>query len=134
MASYTATITWERDGATFTDHKYSRLHRLSFDGGINVPGSSSPHVVREPMSVPDAVDPEELFVASRSSCHMLWFLDIASRRATDARGINCDASCGVRGVLHRAVGDDGGEMRAGVRCALMAARCKVSSPRTGGGH
>ena len=31
------------------------------------------------MSDADAVDPEEAFVASLSSCHMLWFLDIASR-------------------------------------------------------
>ena len=31
------------------------------------------------MSDASAVDPEEAFVASLSSCHMLWFLDIASR-------------------------------------------------------
>lgn len=45
-----------------------------------MPASSSPHVVREPMSDPAAVDPEELFVASLSSCHMLWFLSIAAER------------------------------------------------------
>jgi len=44
-----------------------------------VPGSSSPHVVRLPWSEPAAVDPEEAFVSSLSSCHMLWFLDIAAR-------------------------------------------------------
>jgi organic hydroperoxide reductase OsmC/OhrA len=32
------------------------------------------------MSVEAAVDPEEAFVASLSSCHMLWFLSIAARR------------------------------------------------------
>ncbi len=33
---------------------------------------------RFPMSVESAVDPEEAFVASLSSCHMLWFLSIAA--------------------------------------------------------
>jgi organic hydroperoxide reductase OsmC/OhrA len=43
-----------------------------------VPASSSPHVVRVPLSSAAAVDPEEAFVASISSCHMLWFLSIAA--------------------------------------------------------
>jgi len=79
MSQYTATITWERNGAPFTDNKYSRGHRWSFDGGIEVPASSSPHVVKVPMSVAEAVDPEEAFVASLSSCHMLYFLWVAAR-------------------------------------------------------
>jgi len=33
-----------------------------------------------PGSDPHAVDPEEAFVASLSSCHMLWFLSIAAGR------------------------------------------------------
>ena len=32
------------------------------------------------MSDASAVDPEEMFVASLSSCHMLWFLSIAAAR------------------------------------------------------
>ena len=51
MGEYKATVVWERDGATFTDSRYSRGHRWMFDGGIEVPASSSPHVVRLPMSV-----------------------------------------------------------------------------------
>jgi organic hydroperoxide reductase OsmC/OhrA len=80
MGSYTAVITWEREGAVFSDNRYSRAHRWTFDGGITVVASSSPHVVPVPMSRPDAVDPEEAFVASLSSCHMLTFLWIAARR------------------------------------------------------
>ena len=80
MGEYRATVEWNRDGATFTDLKYSRGHRWSFDGGIEVPASSSPHVVRLPMSVEAAVDPEEAFVASLSSCHMLSCLWVAARR------------------------------------------------------
>lgn len=80
MSNYTATTSWRRDGATFTDRKYSRLHRWTFDGGAVVPGSSSPHVVRVPLSDAAAVDPEEAFLASLSSCHLLWFLDLACRQ------------------------------------------------------
>ena len=79
MSDYTATTHWERSDQVFTDRRYSRRHLMHFDGGAVVPGSSSPHAVRVPYSDASAVDPEETFVASLSSCHMLWFLDIASR-------------------------------------------------------
>jgi organic hydroperoxide reductase OsmC/OhrA len=77
---YTATVEWSRGDAPFVDQRYSRVHRIRFDGGIDVPGSSSPHVVREPYSDAAAVDPEEAFVASLASCHLLWFLSIAAGR------------------------------------------------------
>lgn len=80
MSTYTATITWQRGEQAFIDRRYSRRHLMRFDGGAEVSGSSSPHSVPVPGSDPAAVDPEEAFVASLSSCHMLWFLDIASRR------------------------------------------------------
>jgi organic hydroperoxide reductase OsmC/OhrA len=80
MAKNIATIQWQRDGAAFTDSRYSRGHRWQFDGGVEVPASSSPHVVPLPMSVEAAVDPEEAFVAALSSCHMLAFLFIAAKR------------------------------------------------------
>ena len=79
MSEYAATIEWQRAGAKFTDNRYSRGHSWKFDGGIEVPGSSSPHSVRLPYSVAEAVDPEEAFVASLASCHMLWFLSIAAK-------------------------------------------------------
>lgn len=80
MANYTATVLWERGEQDFLSNRYSRKHTISFDGGIEIAGSSSPHVVPLPMSASDAVDPEETFVASLSSCHMLWFLAIAAKR------------------------------------------------------
>ncbi len=80
MAEYRTVVAWSRDGAAFTDNRYSRGHRWFFDGGVEVPASSSPHVVPVPLSVVTAVDPEEAFVVSLSSCHMLWFLSIAARR------------------------------------------------------
>lgn len=80
MSEYNTEVVWSRDGALFTDNRYSRSHRWRFDGGIEVPASASPSVVPLPLSVAAAVDPEEAFVASLSSCHMLWFLSIAAAR------------------------------------------------------
>lgn len=79
MTTFSAEIAWERGEQPFTDKRYSRRHRIRFDGGAELAGSSSPHVVRPPLSDPSAVDPEELFVAAIATCHMLWFLDIAAR-------------------------------------------------------
>jgi organic hydroperoxide reductase OsmC/OhrA len=76
---YTARITWQRGDAAFTDQRYSRGHQWAFDGGIQVPASSSPLSVRLPFSVEAAVDPEEAFVAALSSCHMLTFLYLAAK-------------------------------------------------------
>ena len=80
MSAHSATISWQRGSEAFLDGKYSRRHVWRFDGGVEVPGSSSPHTVRVPYSDPHAVDPEEAFVASIASCHMLWFLSIAAGR------------------------------------------------------
>jgi organic hydroperoxide reductase OsmC/OhrA len=80
MSRHTASVLWDRGDARFTDNRYSRRHVWRFDGGVEVPGSSSPHSVPLPYSSADAVDPEEAFVASISSCHMLWFLSIAAKR------------------------------------------------------
>jgi organic hydroperoxide reductase OsmC/OhrA len=80
MAQYSAEVIWERGDAVFTDNRYSRRHLLRFDGGLEVPASSSPHSVPVPLSDPGAVDPEESLIAALSSCHMLWFLAIAGKR------------------------------------------------------
>ncbi|MGC1172305.1 OsmC family protein [Polaromonas sp.] len=80
MTHYTAEVLWLRNEGDFAGNRYSRRHLLRFDGGLEVPGSSSPHVVPLPMSDASALDPEEAFVSSLSSCHMLWFLSIAAKR------------------------------------------------------
>jgi organic hydroperoxide reductase OsmC/OhrA len=79
MSHYVATVVWTRPAdAPFKDNKYSRAHEWRFDGGTVVPASSSPSVVRVPLSNPAAVDPEEALVAALSSCHMLFFLSYAA--------------------------------------------------------
>lgn len=103
---YHARIHWARGGAPFTDNRYSRGHTWRFDGGVEVPASSSPHVVRVPLSVEAAVDPEEALVAALSSCHMLWFLNLAAEEgwcvddyADDAVGVMGRNAAGKMAML-----------------------------------
>lgn len=79
MSEHKATITWNCTGPDFLKGKFSREHTWTFDGGATVPASASPSVVPAPFSSAAAVDPEEAFVASIASCHMLTFVWLASR-------------------------------------------------------
>lgn len=97
MSTCTAGIRWSRGDQKFTDNRYRRAHAWHFDGGAVVPASSSPAVVPLPMSDAGAVDPEEAFVASLSSCHMLWFLSIAAKQGYTVDAYADDAS----GVMAR---------------------------------
>jgi organic hydroperoxide reductase OsmC/OhrA len=96
MTEYQALVEWDRRGAPFAEGRYSREHRWSFDEGVSVPASASPHIVPLPYSTAAAVDPEEAFVASLSSCHMLFFLSLASRRGFVVDAYR-DAAVGVLG-------------------------------------
>lgn len=82
MSEHTAQIRWRRETDGFGYTEYDRRHEWAFDGGQVVPASSSPEFRGDPA----CVDPEEAFVASISSCHMLWFLHLASvaRHVVDA--------------------------------------------------
>ena len=81
MSTHRATVSWTlaEDAEAFAARRYSRLHRVAFEGGPEVIGSPSPVVVPAPFSSPQGVDPEQAFVGSLSACHMLWFLDHAAR-------------------------------------------------------
>jgi organic hydroperoxide reductase OsmC/OhrA len=92
MSIYTAQVAWQRGAdEAFTDNRYSRRHVLRFDGGTELAGSSSPSVVPLPLSDARAVDPEEMFVASLASCHMLWFLSLAAARGMAVQSYVDDA-------------------------------------------
>jgi organic hydroperoxide reductase OsmC/OhrA len=80
MSEHKATIEWKNGGPDLLKGRYSRVHRWSFDGGATVEASASPSVVPAPYSSAAAVDPEEAFVASISSCHMLTYVWLASRK------------------------------------------------------
>jgi len=92
VSEHRALVEWAAAGGAFTQNRYSRAHRLSFDGGAEVPASASPQVVPEPMSDPAGVDPEEMLVASAASCHMLWFLDLARQGGLDVAAYRDEAS------------------------------------------
>jgi len=80
MNEHIVEVIWERSDQNFLDNHYSRKHTIRFDGGLEIPASSSPNTVPVPYSDASAADPEELLIAALSNCHMLWFLHIASRR------------------------------------------------------
>lgn len=90
---YRATIRWQHDGSEFSRGRYQRAHNWQFDGGIEVPASASPQVVRAPYSREDAVDPEEAMVAALSSCHMMTFLWLASKAGIEVAAY-IDEACG----------------------------------------
>src|ERR1044072_7596984 len=80
MSEHLAHISWTLgEDDDFSRGHYTRTHGIAFDGGTTLRASASPSVVKEPFSSAAAVDPEEIFVASLASCHMLWFLDLARR-------------------------------------------------------
>ena len=102
MSEHTATIRWIRTGPDFLRGKYSREHTWIFDGGLTVPASPAPSVVPAPWSNPAGVDPEEAFVASVSSCHMLTFVWLASREGFTADSYE-DEAVGVMSKNERGV-------------------------------
>ncbi|HUO93884.1 MAG TPA: OsmC family protein [Rhizomicrobium sp.] len=77
MSDHHATIRWTRSSADFTYDTYNRAHDVVFkDGKIVVPSSAAAAFKGDA----DRVDPEDAFVGSLSSCHMLTFLAICARK------------------------------------------------------
>jgi organic hydroperoxide reductase OsmC/OhrA len=83
MSEHKAIVKWSFAGGEFAKGRYSREHTWTFDGGLTVPASPAPSVVPAPYSNVAHVDPEEAFVASISSCHMLTFLWVAARQGIE---------------------------------------------------
>lgn len=76
MSEHRAQILWQRTSKDFTYATYNREHDWRFKGGVVVQASAAPQF-RGSGNCPD---PEDAFVASLSSCHMLTFLAIAAKR------------------------------------------------------
>jgi organic hydroperoxide reductase OsmC/OhrA len=119
VSEHRASVEWTATGGAFTDNRYSRAHSLRFDGGAEVPASASPQVVPEPLSDPAGVDPEEMLVASASSCHMLWFLDLARHAGLDVAAYRDEAS----GTLGR-----GGDGRLAITRIVLRPRITFAGP------
>jgi organic hydroperoxide reductase OsmC/OhrA len=79
MARHRASLAWtlEASGADYLKGRYPRRHAVTFGSGVEVAGTASPHVVGNRWAALNAVDPEEMLVASLSQCHMLTFLHVA---------------------------------------------------------
>jgi organic hydroperoxide reductase OsmC/OhrA len=76
MSLHNVTIHWRRETPDFQYETYNRDHDWIFDAGVSVRASAAPAYSGSAA----CVDPEEAFVASLSSCHMLTFLAIASKK------------------------------------------------------
>ncbi|AIY63731.1 OsmC family protein [Pseudoalteromonas piratica] len=87
MSQHSAHIEWQKaPNEMFIDGRYNRVHQWRFDGGFSMPASPSPMIVLPPFSNPDFVDPEEAFIASLASCHMLFFLHFAANQGIVIEG------------------------------------------------
>ena len=92
MSEHKVTFEWKRETPDFSYQTYNRSHDWVFDAGVSVRASAAPAYLGDA----GCVDPEEAFVASLSSCHMLTFLAIASRKGFVLDGY-LDEAVGVLG-------------------------------------
>ena len=76
VSEYRATVEWQLRG-DFKYATYSRAHAIAFGHGIQLPGNAGQGNVPATVQWTPGADPEQQFVASLSTCHMLWFLHLA---------------------------------------------------------
>lgn len=89
---YYTQLVWTGNAGAGTENytSYARSHVISVQNKPAIPGSSDPHFRGDVTRY----NPEELLVASLSSCHMLWFLHLCSAQGIivtayedEARGV-----------------------------------------------
>ena len=72
---YTTYLRWSANGeGTKSYRSYSRNFTITAQGKADIAGSSDPAFRGDALRY----NPEELLVASLSSCHMLWYLHLCS--------------------------------------------------------
>ncbi|MEM6820725.1 MAG: OsmC family protein [Verrucomicrobiota bacterium] len=76
MSEHKTQLSWKRTNDTFEYKSYSRNHKWMFENGLAIEASAAESFLGDPTKV----DPEEAFVASLSSCHMLTFLAVCTKR------------------------------------------------------
>jgi organic hydroperoxide reductase OsmC/OhrA len=76
MPEYSIHLKWSRDTPDFDYSSYTRTHTVSFGTNGKIFGSAA----QEFHGDPQFLDPEQAFVMSLSSCHLLTFLALASKR------------------------------------------------------
>ena len=115
MSEHSVGLAWERGGGDFSYESYSRDHMWNFDDTNKVCASAA----AEYNGNPSCVDPEQAFVASLASCHMLTFLALACKRgfvvdsyadkAVGVLGRNDDRQMAIVAVRLKPVVTFGGE-------------------------
>jgi len=76
MSEHKINLSWKRTSSDFAYKNYNREHTVTFKGGAQIGMSAAPQFLGKA----EFIDPEEMFVAAYSSCHMLTFLAIASKK------------------------------------------------------
>lgn len=73
---YNLTVIWtgNKGKGTSDYNSYERSHTIVIDHKADIPGSSDPAFQGDKSKH----NPEELFLASISTCHMLWYLHLCS--------------------------------------------------------
>ena len=116
---YTVTVTWTGNRGTGTSgyRDYARDHDIAAAGKPPIPGSSDPAFRGDPARW----NPEEMLVASVSTCHQLWYLHLASeagirvvayedrpvgRMVEDPNGSGHFTGVTLRPIVTIAAGDD----------------------------
>jgi organic hydroperoxide reductase OsmC/OhrA len=92
MSKHRIQLAWQRGERGFAYDQYSRDHAIIYGNDSQVCASAAP----EFHGNPSCLNPEQSFVASLASCHMLTFLALASKKhfTVDSYG---DAASGVLG-------------------------------------
>ena len=76
MSEHKVKISWQNKGTDFSYAAYDRTHTWEFEGGKTFQASAAP----EYMGKIDFINPEEALAASLSSCHMMTFLFVCSKK------------------------------------------------------
>ncbi len=76
MSEHKVTIHWKNTGEDLSYFTYNRHHTWEFEGGKIIQASAAPEYVGDIQFI----NPEEALAAALSSCHMMTFLFVASKK------------------------------------------------------
>jgi organic hydroperoxide reductase OsmC/OhrA len=76
MSIHKVKISWKNEKEDFSYFEYDRTHIWEFEGGKKMTASAAPEYIGNI----DYINPEEALAAALSSCHMMSFLYVASKK------------------------------------------------------
>ena len=87
MSIHKVKITWQNEKEDFSYFEYDRTHTWEFEGGKKMQASAAPEYIGKI----EYVNPEEALAAALSSCHMMSFLYVASKKKFVVENYDDDA-------------------------------------------